>query len=168
MMNEFVVRLNGSTKKVKIIDDKTIEVDNVKYNYSFIELNNFRYLLKLNNKFYETSYWKNSEEELSIQINNETLNTNIKTTLQDKAFQLISSSQTNNNQVSTIKSPMPGLVLKILKKVGDNVLKGETVMILEAMKMENEIKVNNDGVIVDLFVSEGKPVEKYISLFSLK
>lgn len=168
MMNEFVVRLNGSTKKVKIIDDKTIEVDNVKYNYSFIELNNFRYLLKLNNKFYETSYWKNSEEELSIQINNETLNTNIKTTLQDKAFQLISSSQTNYNQVSTIKSPMPGLVLKILKKVGDNVLKGETVMILEAMKMENEIKVNNDGVIVDLFVSEGKPVEKYISLFSLK
>ena len=63
---------------------------------------------------------------------------------------------------------MPGLVLKILKKAGDNVIKGETVMILEAMKMENEIKVNNDGEVVDVFVTEGKPVEKYISLLSLK
>lgn len=41
-------------------------------------------------------------------------------------------------------------------------------MILEAMKMENEIKSNIDGKIKEIFVSEGKPVEKYISLFSLK
>ena len=63
---------------------------------------------------------------------------------------------------------MPGLVLKILKKVGDNISKGETVMILEAMKMENEIKSNVDGIITEIHVSEGKPVEKYIPLFSLK
>lgn len=167
-MNEFVVRLNGSTKQVKLIDEKSIEVDDVKYNYSFVKLNDSRHLLKLNNKLFETSFWKNSEEELSVQINNENLNVNIKTTLQEKAFQLISSSHNTNDQVTIIKSPMPGLVLKILKKVGDNVSKGETVMILEAMKMENEIKVSNDGEVVDIFVSEGKPVEKYISLFSIK
>ncbi|HCY77575.1 MAG TPA: hypothetical protein DHV28_16795 [Ignavibacteriales bacterium] len=167
-MNEFVVRLNGSIKLVRLIDEKSIEVENVKYNYSFIKLNDSRHLLKLNNKFYETSFWKNSEEELSVQINNENLIVNIKTTLQEKAFQLISSSHITKDQVSIIKSPMPGLVLKILKKAGDNVSKGETVMILEAMKMENEIKVSNDGKVVDIFVSEGKPVEKYISLFSIK
>jgi biotin carboxyl carrier protein len=63
---------------------------------------------------------------------------------------------------------MPGLVLKILKKAGDKIKKGETVMILEAMKMENEIKTNIDGTIAEIFVTEGKAVEKYISLFSLK
>jgi biotin carboxyl carrier protein len=41
-------------------------------------------------------------------------------------------------------------------------------MILEAMKMENEIKSSMDGIISEILVSEGKPVEKYISLFSLK
>jgi biotin carboxyl carrier protein len=41
-------------------------------------------------------------------------------------------------------------------------------MILEAMKMENEIKSNIDGIITEIHVSEGMPVEKYISLFSLK
>lgn len=63
---------------------------------------------------------------------------------------------------------MPGLVLKILKKVGDKVQKYDTVMILEAMKMENEIKASIDGIITEINVSEGKPVEKYISLFSIK
>ena len=63
---------------------------------------------------------------------------------------------------------MPGLVLKILKSVGENISKGETVMILEAMKMENEIKSTYDGTITEILVSEGKPVEKYIPLFSLK
>ena len=88
-MNEFIVRLNGGIRQVNLIDEKSVEVDNVKYNYSFIELSDSRYLLKLNNKFYETSFWKSSEEELSLQINNEILSIDIKTTLQEKAFQLI-------------------------------------------------------------------------------
>jgi biotin carboxyl carrier protein len=167
-MNEFVVRINGSLKKVKIVDVNIVEIDNVQMNYAITELNPSKYILKINNKIYETSLWKRSDSEDSILISNFNIELNIRTTLQEKAYKLLSASQSNTEQITTIKSPMPGLVLKILKNVGDNIIKGETVMILEAMKMENEIKSNIEGTIKEIYVSEGKPVEKYISLFSLK
>ncbi len=167
-MNEFVVRINGGLKQVKIIDDNFIVVDDVKLSYSITELNHSKYILKIDNKIYETSVLSKSNGEISLQINNSTIELSIRTTLQEKAYQLLSASQDNSDQIKINKSPMPGLVLKILKKVGETISKGETIMILEAMKMENEIKSNIDGIITEIHVSEGKPVEKYIPLFSLK
>jgi biotin carboxyl carrier protein len=167
-MNEFIVGINGSSKQVKIIDDNFVEVDNVRLNYSLTELNGSKYILRIENKFYESALWKKNDDVELIQINNTNIDLSIRTTLQEKAYQLLSTSKSNLEQLTIIKSPMPGLVLKILKKEGDNITKGETVMILEAMKMENEIKSSKDGEISEILVSEGKPVEKYISLFSLK
>lgn len=54
---------------------------------------------------------------------------------------------------------MPGKVVKVLKKEGDKVLKGETVLILEAMKMENEIKSGAEGTIKIINVKEGQALE---------
>lgn len=167
-MNEFIVRINGSSKQIKILDDNFVEVDNIKLSYSITELNHSKYLLKINDKVYETSLWNKYNGEMSLRVNNSNIDLSIRTTLQEKAFQLLSESQNNAEKIKIIKSPMPGLVLKILKSVGDNICRGETVMILEAMKMENEIKTNVDGIITEIYVSEGRPVEKYIPLFSLK
>jgi len=55
---------------------------------------------------------------------------------------------------------MPGLLLKILKKGGDKVKKGDAVLILEAMKMENEIRSPVDGTIKAILKKEGVSVEK--------
>ena len=54
---------------------------------------------------------------------------------------------------------MPGKVVKLLKKEGDAVVKGETVLILEAMKMENEIKAGTDGIVKSINVKEGQALE---------
>lgn len=54
---------------------------------------------------------------------------------------------------------MPGKVVKVLKQEGDTVAKGETVLILEAMKMENEIKSGADGVVKAVNVKEGQALE---------
>ncbi len=59
-----------------------------------------------------------------------------------------------------IKAMLPGVVMKILVKEGDDVKAGETVMILEAMKMENEVKSPKDGKIKQILVKEGDRVEK--------
>ena len=59
----------------------------------------------------------------------------------------------------TLVSPMPGRVVKILKQVGDEVSEGEGVVVVEAMKMENDIKSPKDGKVVELFVREGQAVE---------
>lgn len=63
-------------------------------------------------------------------------------------------------EIKELKSPMPGLVIKIDIKPGDSVAKGDPLMILEAMKMENQIKSKGDGVIAEILVNEGQAVEK--------
>jgi biotin carboxyl carrier protein len=54
---------------------------------------------------------------------------------------------------------MPGKVVKVLKAEGDTVAVGDGVLIIEAMKMENEVRVSRDGVISQVCVSVGDSVE---------
>lgn len=63
-------------------------------------------------------------------------------------------------KVSDIKAPMPGLVLKVIAKPGDEVKKGDAILVLEAMKMENSIKSPADGSIASIEVKQGETVEK--------
>ena len=57
-----------------------------------------------------------------------------------------------------VKSPLPGVILDIKVKEGDEVKKGQTVIILEAMKMENSINADRDGKITAIKVSKGESV----------
>jgi 3-methylcrotonyl-CoA carboxylase alpha subunit len=58
----------------------------------------------------------------------------------------------------SLESPMPGKIFKVLKSTGDSVSKGETILILEAMKMEHTIKATKDGVVGEIFFKEGEQV----------
>ena len=65
-------------------------------------------------------------------------------------------------------SPMPGTILKVNVKEGDTVKAGDSVVILEAMKMENDITAPKDGVIKALYVSEKQAVAKGDALFEVE
>ena len=67
-----------------------------------------------------------------------------------------------------VRSPMPGNVIEITRKQGQKVAKGETVLILETMKMENEISAPEDGTIKEFFVREGQSVSADAPLFELE
>ncbi len=58
----------------------------------------------------------------------------------------------------TITAAMPGTILDIRVSVGDSVTRGQTLLILEAMKMENEIMAPTDGVIGEIFATKGASV----------
>ena len=58
-----------------------------------------------------------------------------------------------------ITAPMPGKVVKVNASVGQAVKKGEAVLVLEAMKMENDIVAPQDGTIASINVSNGDAVE---------
>ncbi|RYF78375.1 MAG: biotin/lipoyl-binding protein, partial [Cytophagaceae bacterium] len=64
------------------------------------------------------------------------------------------------SKVNNIKAPMPGLIVGISLEVGSVVSKGDTVLILEAMKMENSIKAPGDGTVKAIKVQKGDRVEK--------
>lgn len=57
-----------------------------------------------------------------------------------------------------IKSPLPGVILEIKVKEGDTVKRGQTLLILEAMKMENDIKADRDGKVTSIKVSKGESI----------
>ncbi len=59
-----------------------------------------------------------------------------------------------------IRAPMPALVSSVLVNAGDSVMAGQGLIILEAMKMENEIKAHRNGTVDKILVSKGKSVEK--------
>jgi biotin carboxyl carrier protein len=68
----------------------------------------------------------------------------------------------------SVTAPMPGTILKVLKATGDAVKAGEVVLILEAMKMENEITAPVDGTIASLNLTEGSTVAGGDLLFDVK
>lgn len=67
-----------------------------------------------------------------------------------------------------VKAPMPGLVTKFLVKPGMSVEKGQGMVVLEAMKMENEIRAETGGIVNEIFARERMPVEKGQVLLSLR
>ncbi|HVT10367.1 MAG TPA: acetyl-CoA carboxylase biotin carboxyl carrier protein subunit [Polyangia bacterium] len=60
---------------------------------------------------------------------------------------------------ATLRSPIPGRVAKLLAKPGDKVAAGQTLIVLEAMKMENELRAPRAGTLSELRCAEGAPVE---------
>lgn len=64
----------------------------------------------------------------------------------------------NSGSKNSIQSPLPGVILEVKCKEGDAVKKGQTLMILEAMKMENNILANANGKIAQILVYKGDSV----------
>ncbi|MDH5506017.1 MAG: acetyl-CoA carboxylase biotin carboxyl carrier protein subunit [Anaerolineae bacterium] len=67
-----------------------------------------------------------------------------------------------------LKAPMPGLVVKVPVKEGDQIEKGDVLLILESMKMQNELKSPREGVISRVQVKEGDSVEQKETLLALE
>lgn len=72
----------------------------------------------------------------------------------------------SSRKLNEIKAPMPGLVVRIPVQVGDSVKKGDSLLVLEAMKMENIIKAPGDAVVSKIHVNSAQAVEKNQLLIS--
>ncbi|MFC4756687.1 acetyl-CoA carboxylase biotin carboxyl carrier protein subunit [Solitalea agri] len=91
--------------------------------------------------------------------------------LKDKFDELLRSlgmDAVGSHKVNDLKAPMPGLVLKVLVKEGDEIKKDDALLVLEAMKMENIIKAQADGTIKAIKVGERDTVEKNQVLIMFK
>jgi biotin carboxyl carrier protein len=83
--------------------------------------------------------------------------------LEDQRHRLLKSFERGaeaSTRRTEIRAPMPALVVRIEVAPGDTVAPGKGLVILEAMKMENEIKAHTAGVVKEILVSPGKAVEK--------
>ncbi len=71
-------------------------------------------------------------------------------------------------KMNLVKAPMPGLVLNILVEPGQTISKGEPMLILEAMKMENVLKATADAVVKSVKITKGQAVEKGTLLIEME
>ena len=99
------------------------------------------------------------EKTASIKVNGHTYSIAIKDRFDDLLHQLGLDNQ-QSAKVAELKAPMPGLVLSVLVKEGDEVKKGNNLLVLEAMKMENIIKSPADVTIKSIKIKPSDKVEK--------
>ena len=75
---------------------------------------------------------------------------------------------TSSKSGTGIKAPVNGVVVKIISNIGDKVSAEQTVLILESMKMEIEVKAGTDGSVASIDVTKGQNVEEGQAIFTLK
>lgn len=94
----------------------------------------------------------------SVKINSNQYTVKIGTPL-DELIDTMGLSLANIIALNDIKAPMPGLILDILVKAGDEVKEGDYLLVLEAMKMENALSAPRDGVVKAVAVAKGDTVD---------
>jgi biotin carboxyl carrier protein len=166
-MSEFIVTVNNKKKNVRLSGNTIIYVDDKEYNHELYHLSGETYLLKLDNKIYEISADQINHERFVISIDGKNFETLIRTSVQENAVKLIELKTSAQPKIE-VKAPMPGMVLRIIKQAGDEVMEGDSVLILEAMKMENDLKAHISGKIKSVNVKEGMTVEKGCTLFIIE
>ena len=106
-------------------------------------------------------------KELTLLVNNNPYTVELKDEL-DLMLEKLGMDASAGNAVKELKAPMPGLVIDVKVSSGDTLEKGDALMVLEAMKMENVLKAPA-GVVVDkILVESGKTIEKNETLITFK
>ena len=139
----------------------TCTVNGVAIHMDAIQLTNGHTNVLYNNKSYnlELVSEDNSGKSSVYKVNGRLYSISI----EDQYDQLLKQLGMDNmqaNKVRDIKAPRPGLVLNVFTKEGAEVAKGENILVLEAMKMENIIKSPTDGKIKSILTKNGDKVEK--------
>ncbi len=156
--------------KVTINAKNTFEVEKHKENYvlknnSFefdvLQLSNGRLHVLKDNKSYSIDLvsFDKEKKEMEISINGAIISVSVKDQY-DELLHKLGIDSLISSKIADIKAPMPGLVLQIMVKEADLIKKGDTLLVLEAMKMENSIKASGDGVIKSIKINKGDKVEK--------
>lgn len=158
-MNEFIVTINNHQHIVKILSDGKVQIGSREVKAEVSQITNSSYVIRIDDSVFEITSDKLGRDRFGIVIDACYFDTTVRTRLQETANDL----QKNKSKLkhhSDVKAPMPGLILKLKKNVGEEVKLGESILILEAMKMENELRSPASGILKKIFYKEGQSVEK--------
>jgi biotin carboxyl carrier protein len=117
------------------------------------------YHIHAHNKIFEIEIQKVEDKKLKLKINGKSTTVSIKSHM-DLVLEKLGMNVAGEYAIQQLNSPMPGSIIEILVEDGSEVKKGEPMIILEAMKMENVIKASVDVVVTKIYVNIGDNVEK--------
>lgn len=129
------------------------------FSWSVSKISDNTYHVIKDHKSYTVEVLEPSEDQTRLKINGSIYSTETIDKF-DELLKSLGMEKGGSNKVNELKAPMPGLVLEVAVKAGDELKKGDRVLVLEAMKMENVIKAPADATVASLEISKGDAVEK--------
>lgn len=164
------INIDGNSSSVELLskdgNKHQVEIDGKMYEVDLVMVEKGVYSIIYKNKSYNVELIQGREPK-TYTIN--TLYNSYDIDIMDaEAKYLKGRKQDELDDESSISSPMPGKVVKILVKIGDKVKAGDTVIIISAMKMESEYKVKRDREIKDILVKEGDTVDSHQPLIIIE
>lgn len=147
-------------KKIGLAQSSSgIVLDDKPASYEVIEQSPGRLKVLFRSSMYRIEVVSREDKTIVLDVNNTKVEATVNSRL-DKLMKQLGIAESDTNRMKEIKAPMPGSILQILVEEGQHVKKGDSIMILEAMKMENILKCTGDGVVKDVLISENENVEK--------
>lgn len=154
----FEVQLQGKKYLIEqqgnafTINGKTVHPDAVR-------IDEHRLHLLINGKGYTIERQHLDGNDSRILVNKQAFDSSLRTEL-DLMLEKMGINSGAEGKVNELKAPMPGLVLRIVAQPGEEVKKGDPLLVLESMKMENVLKSPGPGIVDKVLVSNGNAVEK--------
>jgi biotin carboxyl carrier protein len=150
--------INEKARKVEG-ENNLFTLDNVQYPIESRSIGKNHYHYQIGSKSYDVRMVNHENKYCTITINGVVVNIPYKTDL-DLMLEKMGLKDLLASGNKDFKAPMPGMVLKVLVQPGQQVNKGTPLLVLEAMKMENNIKAESDGMVKSVEIKEGQSVEK--------
>lgn len=154
----FLLDVNASQYTFQLIDADNITLNDSDVNNQIILDNNKSKLVSVKGMDHELKRYQ-------IQIDGRIYHVQISDEV-DQQILTMNLKSKRSNQLKELRAPMPGLVRQVNVQAGDQVDAGDSLFILEAMKMENLLKSPVNGKVSDVFVKPGESVEKNQILLS--
>ena len=154
----FLLDVNAGQFTFQLTDVDNITLNNIDVNNQIILDNNKSKLVSVKGVDHELKRYQ-------IQIDGRIYHVQISDAV-DQQILTMNLKSKRSNQLKELRAPMPGLVRQVNVQVGDQVDAGDSLFILEAMKMENLLKSPVNGKVSDVFVKPGESVEKNQILLS--
>ena len=160
--------LGGSTLRVEFSKEKGVSIEGAS-DAQIEKLGTDRWHVLYKNRSYEISLIDIEEttSKVRMRINSKLVELKLKSDRQ-LLLEKMGLSSLTVKKVSEVKAPMPGLVVRCIVEVEQEVEQGDALLVLEAMKMENIIKSPTAGVISQIMVIQGEAVEKNQILIKFK
>lgn len=140
--NTVIVTINGNERSLKLIKMNGNELE-------FI----------LDNKFYTARVIEALSSHIKVSINGQQVYLKKHSRLADILGKSLSRSDRGSSE-SRLSSQIPGRVVGIMVKVGEEIKKGDSIAVLESMKMQIAVKAHKDGIIKEIKVKEGSTVAR--------